>query len=249
MPAPPLRDLQAAFWRALTDPDGAPGILPLVREGGTISPGERFGIYAGMYQARLIDALREDFSKLAAALGDERFADLMRAYLAAHPSSHPSLGRLGEGLPKFVADGRVPGLPHFAADLARLEWVRVEVFAAPDRRPLSVEELRAVPLDAWPGLRWSLVPATRVLKLDWPVHELWADAGSAGSMARRKVTLRVWRDGFVVYQAPMAPAEDRALARLAAGEAFGDLCETFGSPEEAAGYLLRWVSDGLLAAA
>jgi hypothetical protein len=249
MPAPPLREIQAAFWRGLTDPDRPAGILPLVRPEGPISPEKRFDIYAGMYRARLVDALREDFSRVAAALGDEGFTDLVHAYVAAHPSSHPSLVHLGAGLPAFIAEGRVSGVPGFLADLARLEWARIEVFGAPDGLPLSLGELRAVPVDAWPALRFSLVPAARLLELAWPVHELWVDAGRSGTLRPRKVALRVWRDGFVVYQAPMASAEDRALARLVAGEPFGEVCEAFESPEEAAGQLLRWVADGLLAGA
>jgi hypothetical protein len=53
----------------------------------------------------------------------------------------------------------------------------------------------------------------------------------------------------------MSRREDRALRRLVAGGTFADVCEAFAdlAPErgarDAAGLLLRWVEDGLVARA
>jgi hypothetical protein len=246
MPAPSLRELQGLFWRALVDPEATEGVLPLVAAG-RLPARARLGIYAGMYRARLLDALRRDFPRVAAVLGDEAFAALAEDYLAAHPSSHPSLRHLGGELPAFIAAGSSRGLPPFLADLARLEWARVEVFDAPDRPPLSLDDLRSVPAAGWAELRFALVPAVRLLAVDWPVHRVWAGEAEPGALAPGGVALRVWREGFLVYQAAMDPPEAEALGRLAAGEPFGACCEGLDDPEAAARLLLRWLGDGLLA--
>jgi hypothetical protein len=90
----------------------------------------------------------------------------------------------------------------------------------------------------------------------WPVHALWAgDQDECGDAARPAEThLRVWRDGAMVYQAPMDACERAALASVAAGESFAALCsvlEDVCGPEaaapEAARLILRWVDDGILA--
>jgi len=156
-----------------------------------------------MYLWRLVDALREDFPKLATVLGDERFADLVRDYVAAHPSTEPrsatSAARCRPSSPGTK--------PAYLVDLARLEWTRLEVFDAPDATPLTAADLRRITPEGWPGLRFTLVPACARLVTRWPVHRLWDDA--AAPLAPARTALRVWREGFLVYHTAMDPAERR----------------------------------------
>ena len=244
MGAPALRDLQAAFWRSIAATPGHatpdPELLRVVRAGGRLSAADRVDVYAGMYVWRLVEALAEDFPKVAAALGPEAFGAVVREYLAVHPSTEPSVRHLGSSLPGFLA-GREPG---WLADLARLEWARLDVFDAPDAVPLSLEELRLVPPEEWPDLRLAPVPALARLVTGWPVHELWSDASRPVEPAR--TALRIWRDGFLVYQAPMDGAEEAALTSLVAGEPFAAVCEAVGDAADAASLLLRWIADGIV---
>jgi hypothetical protein len=242
---PDLRELQRAFWRALATRPGiegpdVPELAAVVRSTERLSAAERVGIYADMYFWRIVEALREDFPKVAAVVGAEAFADLVRDYLAAHPSTAPSIRHVGGALPAFLT-GRAPA---YLADLARLEWARLDVFDSPDVAPLTLDELRAVPPADWPALRLALVPACTRIILDWPVHRLWADP-ETGLMAER-TALRVWREDFVVSQSVMDEGEAGALERLAAGEPFGAVCEGFTDPAEAGAVLLRWIEDGIL---
>ncbi len=78
----------------------------------------------------------------------------------------------------------------------------------------------------------------------WPVHRLWADAAA---LVPARTALRIWREGFFVYQTAMDPAEEAALDRLVAGEPFAAVCEGFDAPAEAAALLLRWIEDGIIA--
>ena len=248
MPTPSLRELQGAFWRSIArEPGAAPAPDPLVLETvpptPTLAPAERVHVYAGMYFWRLVDALREDFPKLATVLGDGGFADLVRGYIRAHPSTAPSIRHLGRALPDFLAGYQ----PAYLADLARLEWTRLQVFDAPDATPLTAGDLRRIAVEEWPGLRFTLVPACARLVTTWPVHRLWVDAAAA--LAPARTLLRVWREGFLVYQTAMDPAEEAALKRLAAGEPFAAICEGFDAPAEAAALLLRWIEDGIIAGA
>src|SRR5439155_1691161 len=121
---------------------------------------------AGMYFWRLVDALREDFPKLATVLGDGGFADLVRGYIRAHPSTAPSIRHLGRALPDFLAGYQ----PAYLADLARLEWTRLQVFDAPDETPLTAGDLRRIAVEEWPGLRFTLVAACARLVTASPVR-------------------------------------------------------------------------------
>jgi hypothetical protein len=252
MPAPSLRELQETFWRALAERPGASGspalarpLLEVIPPSERLTPSDRLGIYAGMYFWRIVDALREDFPRVAAVLGDEGFADLARGYLARHPSSHPSLRHAGGALPDFIADQPPPGAPAFLADLARLERARVDAFDALDVAALRVDDLRAVPATDWPALRFAAVPAVAVLVSDWPVDRVWDDP-AARDVPPERTTLRVWREGFAVYHARMDHAEARALARVLAGRSFAAVCDVLDQPETAGALLLRWIEDGLL---
>ena len=131
MAGPPLRELQALFWRTL---NGAsePALEAAVVSTPGLAAAERLDIYGRMYFWRLHDALAEDFEKTAAALGSERFADVVRGYLAEHPSGHPSVRHLGRDFAGFLAARPPDGAPAWLADLGRLEWIRVEVFDAAD---------------------------------------------------------------------------------------------------------------------
>jgi hypothetical protein len=260
----PLRDLQTRFLRSLAAAPGPsapqnfdPALLALVEGGGTLGPAGHLDVYAQMYWARLVDVLHDDFPRVAAILGADRFTALACAYLTRHPSTRPSVRWLGADFADFLAGhGPVEGLP-FLADLARLEWTRLAVFDAADAVPLRLEALRAIPPSKWPRLTFHPVPALRVLRCAWPVHELWAadDPKAAARTVRPAATvLRVWREAFTVYQAPVDTVEHVALRQLLAGAPFAAICDRLeallppaGAAREAAALLLRWIEDGMLA--
>jgi hypothetical protein len=262
---PSLRALQQSLLGAIAggaDPtkneqDGIdPGLLRVIGTRAPLGAAARVAIYRRMYWLRVVDVLYGDYPRTAALLGDADFQRLARTYLARTPSRHPSLRHAGRGFAAFVG-ARPEGVPPFLADLARLEWNRVEVFDAPDATPLGVEELRAIPPAEWPGLAFRLIPAFEIMHAGWPVHAIWADEGAAGSAGgvwqSAATVLRVWRKDFLVYQASMDALERLALERLQAGATFAAICAalaTHGSAEDAAreagSLLLRWVEDGIL---
>ncbi|HKA55140.1 MAG TPA: DNA-binding domain-containing protein [Candidatus Binatia bacterium] len=258
-----LRELQADFLRAIARTPGgenagfAPRLVQMVEGRGKLGPEQRINIYAQMYYARLLEVLREDFPRVAAVVGCERFTAVVRAYLARHPSTHPSLRHLGRHFAEFLTTRPEIATFPFLGDLARLEWARVEVFDAPDAEPLRLAHLQALSADEWPDLRFHLIPAFQVMHSNWPVHEIWAAAaeGTPNATRRGDTAVRVWRDGFAVYHAGMDAIEQAALAGVRAGESFAAVCAALTSvvpAEEAASVmgslLLRWIEDGILRA-
>ncbi|HVQ74382.1 MAG TPA: putative DNA-binding domain-containing protein [Candidatus Binatia bacterium] len=275
-----LRELQARLFAAVGpaaacagSPD--PVLLAAVQGGPALGPEARLAIYADMYMARLLDVVREDYPRVVAVLTPERFEVVVRAYLAATPSRHPSVRWVGDRFADFLGAGGAAGAPAWISDLARLEWLRGEVFDAADAPPLTLERLRAVPAEEWGGLPLSVVPAVRTMSSAWPVHEAWDVASPAPAepepiadadppagpteaapveLVPAPTTLRIWRQEFAVYHVAMRPAEAEALRRLLAGEGFGAACDAIAeqigpedAPREAGGLLLRWIEDGILA--
>jgi hypothetical protein len=255
MGTPSLREIQGLFFEAIATRPGAltaaPKLLAVTAPSRTLDAAARLRVYADAYFWRLRDVLAEDFPRLAAHLGAERFAALASDYLRHHPSAHPSLRHLGDRLSDF-AGRALPDAPYLA-DLARLERARVDVFDAGDDPPLSVAALRAVDPGVWPALRFVPIRALHVLRLDWPVLALWDDR-SAAPAAPATNHVRVWRgEDYRVFHGQLEPRAARALECLVAGEPFEQICAVFGdlAPEEGArlatALLARWIEDGLIA--
>jgi hypothetical protein len=242
---PALRELQELFWQALAAQAPPAGLVDWVRDDPPLAPPARLRIYTDAYLWRLMDALREDFPRLAHHLGGDAFGALVRDYLAQHPSTHPSIGRAGRALAAHCATRT--DLPPWAADLARLEQARQEVFEEADAAALDLDTVRRLDPAAWGSLALAALPACRVLVTAWPVHRLWADDDAAVEPAR--TAYRVWRQEFRVFHAPVDAAEEGALAALGAGMSFADLCERLDDPAAAGSLLVRWLGDGLLLAA
>jgi hypothetical protein len=260
---PSLRAMQLAFFRALdsgvagtTSPDAE--LVAVIQGTAALDVTARVDVYAQMYWMRIADALLEDYPRIAALVGRERFQALVRAYLCRTPSRHPSLSHIGAGFADFLAlQEHVEDVPPFAADLARLEWSRRQVFTAADARILTLADLRQVAPDDWPTLRLRAIPALTLLELHWPAHEIWAAEGhvSGWSGDPAPTSLRIWRDDSRVYQTRVDAAEHPALIALRAGTTFGDVCTALATvtsedraTEDAAALLLRWIEDRMLAA-
>jgi hypothetical protein len=212
----------------------------------------RMEIYASMFVWRQIDALHEDFPKLAALMGDEAFYTLGEAYIRAHPSRHYSLSKFGRHLAAFLQE-HPRGRPDLK-DMAALEWARAEVFeeaAVPVASPECLHRLACADFGSQ-GL--VVVPALRMLHLQHDVLNTWCEIedGSAISPPRQSATFAaVWRKEFDIFHVRLDPEEASALERAMAGEAMGAVCAAFGSRPDAIDAAVRavgsWFTEGWIA--
>lgn len=219
--------------------------------------GERLAIYAEAYRLRLIEALETDFVALRAFVGND-FAAIARAYIDAHPSTHPSLRHFGRHLPDFLArDPRYQAQP-VLADLAAFDWALTEAFDAPDATVLTIDTLAALPPEHWAGMRLRPHPSLVRLDLYWNTAALWnaADAGTplpAAECARHPIAWAVWRQDLRTYFRSLPTPEAWALDAVRAGRDFAAVCEGLcewiepaQAAAHAAGLLKQWIIDGML---
>jgi hypothetical protein len=232
-----------------------------IRPSPTLSPAERLAIYQGMYPLRMEEALRADYPGLAHLVGDEAFAALARAYVAAWPSRSYTLNRLGDHLPEFLRSGG-GGLrrPDLLADLATLERAVSEVFDADETPPLTEAEIAAVAPEAWAEAVLEPIAALRLLELRYPVG-LWLDAIRAEGdehrhpkLSRRDSRLVVYRRNYAVYREELEKPAHALLADLLSGRSLGEALEAAlgrpraPQPERLTGWFRQWASAGLFRA-
>jgi len=254
MSAPPLREIQRSFWRAIADnPSGSnddPQFVSMVTAGPDLGRNERVQVYRDAYRLRLRDVLREDFPAVARNLGPDRFDRLVEAYLRDFPSQHPSVRHLGRALAEFIV--RQQDVPPFLSDLARLEWAMIEVFDAPDSHAIDAGDLRDVAQDRWADLVFVPIPALVLLRAEYQVHEVWAGTGPEVP-SRSPVSIRVWRDrSWNACHAAMDLREADALERMLRGQPFGAICGAVEDlPAEEAAHsatamLANWLACGMI---
>jgi hypothetical protein len=110
---------------------------------------ERVHVYVEGYRLRLLEVLEDSFPGLHGLLGAEQFDNLGRAYIAANPSTHPSVRWFSQKLPEFLnATEPYSAHPHLA-EMAAFEWAQGLAFDSKDVPSLDMQALGEVPPEAW----------------------------------------------------------------------------------------------------
>ncbi len=201
------------------------------------------GVYRDAYALRLIEALLTDYPGLHAMAGPADFDAMARAYIAAHPSRHPSIRWFGRDLADFLAATPPFSETPAAAEMARFEWALGEAFDAEDAIPLSVDAMAALPPDAWSTLRLTFMPSLRRVTLRHQAPQAWlrhgeveageldvppaADRDSLGIAGWLGVDWLIWRtaaDAETQFRS-MDPDEAWMIDRAREGMPFPGLCE------------------------
>lgn len=224
-------------------------------------------VYRHAYRARLAEALADNYTVLARALGDEAFDALAQAYIAAQPSRHPSIRWFGHELAAFMAeedDGEL--VPHPSlVDFARMDWALRGAFDAADAPPLDPATLAALSPDDWAGLVLRLQPSVQRVTLAYAIEPAWRvlrewepesgdDQPELPEPVPHEHVLLAWRQDLETRWRSLEPLETALLEAVAAGAPFALLCERaaaeLGDAEAAApaviAALQRWLAEGLL---
>lgn len=244
-----LRDLQRAFQAHVLRGD-AP-VEPWIESAAGL------GVYIDAYRLRLVEALGKDFPVLKAHLGADAFARAIGDYLAARPPRHYSIRYAGADLAAFLRNNAPYAAAPALAELAALDWALLHAFDAAAAALVTEAELARTAPEAWPALRFGLHPSVSVLALSSNAPALWQAHARAEPLPTPVATggahWLVWRRDLQVYFRRLVAHEHDALAGVARGECFGEICDMLnralpaGEVAGAAASLLKtWLVEGLL---
>lgn len=228
----------------------APG---LICASPALAPLQRLDIYRGMYELRLVEALRVDYPELVKYLGDDVFEELAKLYVATCPSESYTLNRLGDRLPDFLP--QVDGIhrPRFAEALARLELTETCVFDEEESPATSVESVAGLTEEQSSRLRFTPIRALRLLRLNYPVHDYMQALRREQplpSLRPRRTNLIVYRKNYTVCHLPLSAPAFVLFEALAAGEPLGEAMRLMagtggGSPKRVFEWFRQWFSERL----
>ncbi len=169
MPLP--SDIEKSFAASLLDKDGrVPSDLTSYS---SPVPQSRFNIYRNNVHVALIDMMAAKFPIVLKLVGEEFFRGAARVYIRANPPTSAMTINYGKGFPGFLENfEHVQDVPYLA-DVARLEWLRMEAYNAADRKSLGGEDLAAIDHDRLIETSFELHPSLRLLQSEYPVYSIW----------------------------------------------------------------------------
>lgn len=252
-----LAVLQRDFLQTLAS--GADGVSDALADGpGGLAPARGLAIYVHAYSARLREALANDHAALAGLLGDDAWAELCTAYIAAHPSRFASLRFFGDGLPGFLSTHEAYASTPLLAELAGFERALLDSFDAADAVPAAWDGLAAIPPSLWASLRPAFVPSLGRLATRHGAVEAWRALrqGTAPELAPARADWALWRDADLVTRFRSLAGDEAALLdHFLAGGDFAGGCELLqhwhdadAVPRTALAFLQGWCADGWIAA-
>lgn len=228
----------------------------------------RLDVYANDYYWRLAGVLELHFPAVAWMLGHVQFHNLVTDYVLVSPSREPDLRRYSRDFPSFLSQHEAGQREPELVEVAWIELDRVQILDFADERPLSPVALETIELDRWPGLRFATSKTARLRANSRPFTPMFAlcREGQALGYARGRHPPQpghtlVWRKELTVYHREVEAAEARALLALLDGRSFIEICAAASgaeqldgvagdaaAPMQVAGWLRRWVDDGLILA-
>lgn len=174
-----LAQMQNWMQSALIQSNGQmPAANPenLINESSRLTAARHLGIYRQSYTARLRECMKNQFSALAYALGEELFQMFADQYLDAYPSDSYTLIDLGKRFPDFLEETRPDRQQEekeswidFMIELARFEYTLSVIFDehADENFQLATESATDEKL--------KLVPLFRLFYHSYPVCRYYLD--------------------------------------------------------------------------
>jgi hypothetical protein len=220
---------QQNFVAALLDPQR--DCPPELTSWNGSDPSSRFAVYRNNVMSSLVNALADSFPVVHQLVGDEFFRAMAQVYVAATPPRSRILSEYGEAFPTFIASFPPASNLPYLADVARLEFLRIQAYHAADTPALSNEQIGAVLAqpDRLDSMTFELHPSVAVLSSAFAIVSLWAAHQGEMSIAQvdplRAEHALILRNRLDVEVMGIRPGAALFIQALQTGSSFGAAAE------------------------
>jgi Putative DNA-binding domain len=188
---------------------------------------QRLAIYADAYRARLISAMKQEFSLLVQWLKED-FITLIETYIDQNPSRFISIAQVGQDLPKFLQRNPDHQKPYLA-ELAELilmfnqAWAQISESAF-----LTQSELIEIPQQDWPRIIFTLNPSIQFIHLNWNTLSIYNALQKQQKVPKPKMDKKIcmiWRKEQLPYYWVLSEAEHFVFRSFQERLDFSEICE------------------------
>lgn len=146
---------------------------------GILKSSKNMHVYVNGYVIRLVKAIEADFPLLKHYLGEEKFNELAKYFIAKNPPKHWDLNLYPLPFSKAVKEGVVK-------DIAKLEAAILQVFWAKESSQLSLQDLaKYSPEHLMQKQVFVLKPASKLLSFNYNVNDFFANFRT-GNLKQKK---------------------------------------------------------------
>lgn len=214
--------------------------------------GGRFNVYRNNYRITLHNALRTTFTVIERLVGADFFAALANAFVERHPPHSPIMSQYGDAFPAFLDDFAPLSEFPYLADVARVEYSRVQAYHADDGAGFALHDPAAATTAL--GRPSRLHPSVSIIASAFPVHAIWLAQSEDDDLTQTQwlaETALVWRHGAseTVEVRPIDAHELALLSHCAGGGCLTTLLASCPDEQHAANLItsfLQLAADGVL---
>ncbi len=251
-----LAELQGLLQAAILEGDTA--ILGFIQDNSRTSRETLFDVYRHAYSGRLVETLKNEYPLLNHYVGEARFREVARGYIAAYPSRTQNARWFGTRLPEYLEGLGRDAIAQDVVGLSSIEKAVSDAFDAPDKPVLDVADLGRFAPETWGRLVFAPHPSVTHLHLAGNILEIWralqADEPTPAFASSPELQrLVVWRRAYAPMVRELNYEECMIWTEASRGASFQSLCEmlaTYDDPDSAAvraaGYLHGWLTSGML---
>lgn len=249
-----LIHLQKAFQARLLNRSD-PTLQQLIVKSKSPSTKARINIYADAYNARLIEALHDNYSRLSAHIGQKKFEKIAQKYITKYPSYSRFIQSFGNKLSCFLQEHYPEKL--VLAELAKFEWAIGHTFDAADEIAVKTDHLRTISANLWPNMKFNFHPSVRINNFNYNIITFWENLlnnrKTKATKLKKAANVIFWRNNLESFYRKLTELETSAITIAINGGSFAQICEIIGSDNDessaatkAVTLLIQWLNAGLI---
>ena len=136
-------------------------------------PVKRFNVYRNNVFVSLTSAIASKFPVIERLVGTEFASAMARVYVENNLPTSPVMLNYGVTYPDFLKTFEPIAHRPFMADVAQLEWLRLESYHSANAQHIGIEQLGLIAPEELANVRFDMLPCVRLIASQYPIVSIW----------------------------------------------------------------------------